>query len=363
MRKGFSIIIILAAPVIFSSACKNNEKYPYSIRDFKTGYRPYLEETVSKNLVGYDSCVRFINNQFSDEELLKLSNSEHPTLRAVALEVLTERNSVDQFNIIKNHLDDTAIVVKDMGEFGVKFTTVSDNMIMETDFRDSAEMQKVLELVMAEHAYLSSAYSILIRLNRNPAYYPIILEMTKRVRSFEEISDALYSLASYKKESDIPYIREKLSNSLLLKESFGLIQEFPDSSYLHLLEKYARRLYGTIYSNPYQEIINNQEKALQFINAVASYKNKRSAHILAGFLHRGLVLELQDTIIFRNGINDAIIANPCPDYSPMIKELSGYILKKKKDSIDSSKYQPDVPYERDTTNYKVRIIWPRNSWR
>jgi hypothetical protein len=363
MRKGFYIVIILVAPVIFSSACNNKEKYPYAIRDFKSKYRPYLEEAVSKNLVGYDSCIRFIKEKLSDEELLKLSNSEHPTLRALALEELTDRKSADQFNIIKNHLDDTAIVVKDMGEFGVKFTTVSDNMIMETDFRDSAEMQKVIELVMAEHIYLSSAYSILIRLNSNAKYYPVIAEMTKRERSYEEISDALYALAGYKKRSDIPYIKEKLSSSLLLKESFGLTQEFPDSSYFPLLEKYARRLYGTIYSRPYQEIFYNQQEALHFFNTVASYKNERSAHILSGFLHRGLVLELRDTNLFRNGINDAIIANPCPEYLPMIKELSGYISKKKKDSIENLKQQFDVPYERDTTKYEVRIIWPRNSWR
>ncbi len=353
----------MSVSVIFLCACKNKEKYPYAIRDFKTGYRPYLEEAVSKNLVGYDSPITFIKIQLSDEELLKLSNSDHPTLRAVALEELIARNSVDQFNIIKNHLDDTAIVVKDMGEFGVKFTTVSDNMIMETDFRDSAEMQKVTELVIKEHSYLSSAYSILRRLNQDPVYYPIIVEMSKQERSFEEISDALYALARYKKESDIPYIREKLSRNLMLKESFGLIHEFPDSSYLPLLEKYARRMYGTIYSKPYMEIFDNQMEALHFINTVASFKNEKSAHILAGFLHRGSVLELRDTIILRNGINDAILANRCPEYLPMIKELSGYILKKKKDSLEYLQHQSDIPYERDTTKYEVRIIWPRNSWR
>jgi hypothetical protein len=361
MRKGFSVFIILAAPVIFSTACKNKEKYPYAIRDFKSEYRPYLEEAVSKNLVGYDSCVRFIKIQLSDAELLKLSNSEHPTLRAVALEELVYRKSVDQFNVIKNHLDDTAIVVKDIGEFGVQFATVSDNMIMETDFRDSAEMQKVIELVMAEHTYLSSAYSILRDLKSDPEYYPVILEMTKRERPYGEISKALFALACYKKQPDIPNIKEKLSSSLLLKESFGLIQDFPDSSYIPLLEKYARRLYGTIYTRPYQEIFENQQEALQFIKAVAGYKNKRSADMLAGFLHRGSVLELRDTIIFRDGINDAILANPCPEYLPMIKELSGYILQKKKDSIEYSKHQSDIPYERDSIKYEPRIIWPNPS--
>ena len=363
MRKGFYVIIILAIPVIFSSACKNKEKYPYAIRDFKSGYRPYLEEAVSKNLVGYDSCIRFIKEKLSDEELLKLSNSEHPTLRAVALEELVYRKSVDQFNVIKNHLDDTAIVVKDNGEFGVQFATVTDNMIMETDFRDSAEMQKVIELVIAEHSYLSSAYSILRNLKSSNGYYPVILEMTKRERPYGETSKALFALASYKKESDIPYIRKKLSNSLLLEGSFGLIQVFPDSNYIPLLEKYARRLYGTIYSRPYQEIFENQQEALQFIKAVAGYKNKRSADMLAGFLHRSSVLELRDTIIFRNGINDAILANPCPEYSSLIKELSGYISKKKKDSIEYFQHQSDIPYERDTTRREVFIEWPRNSWR
>ncbi len=37
MRRGFSAIIILTVTVVFSCASKNNEKYPYAIRDFKTG--------------------------------------------------------------------------------------------------------------------------------------------------------------------------------------------------------------------------------------------------------------------------------------------------------------------------------------
>ncbi len=356
------ILLALLLTSMFCS-CNSNEKYPYAIRDFKKEYRPFLTNVVSKSVVDYDTSSWYIQRVFTDKELLKLSNCEIPTLRALALEELTRRSSVDQFAVIKDHLDDTALVAKYMGEFGVNILSVTDNMIQETHFRDSIEESKIRELVIAEHSYLSSAYSILRDLPHNEKNYQIVLNMTKQVRCYREISDALFVLASYKKDSDILYINGKLSQDhRLFNEAFYILGEYPDSRYLPLIEKNCRRIYSMIYSEPFRVISNNQETALNLLNTMATYKTRSGALILDTIIHRSTVLNPRDTMTFREGIYDVVFKNACPEYAPIMKELNGYILKKRKDSIEREKISESVYFESDTTHYEPVIIWPRNRW-
>ena len=87
---------------------------------------------VSEGIVTYHDSSDI--KSITDEELIRLGKSENPILRATALREMLDRSSFNQFDIVMKHLDDTAIVAIDNGEFGIKFETVSDCLIGRTSW-------------------------------------------------------------------------------------------------------------------------------------------------------------------------------------------------------------------------------------
>ena len=105
--------LLLSALIISFLACKNEHGYTYAIKDFRKSLQPYLFEIVSRGVVMYyDSALR---NMVTDKELSALNQSEHPVLRASAFREILQRNSFNHFDILMNHLDDTADVATDAG--------------------------------------------------------------------------------------------------------------------------------------------------------------------------------------------------------------------------------------------------------
>jgi hypothetical protein len=191
------------------SSCKSETKNSFAIKDFRESLQPYLTKIVSKGIVGYDSSTRYIQNHSTDNELKQLSQSEHPVLRAIAFREMMNRSTFDHFNLIMNNLDDTAVVPVDWGEFGFIFYRVSDDMLHNGKWKDSATKQKTIEEIVLRHNSLSAAYYRLPDLPKKEAYYTTIKQMVLRERnSYDEFSqkeDAMYALASYKRPEDVPY--------------------------------------------------------------------------------------------------------------------------------------------------------------
>ena len=122
--KGFLLFII----ILLSVSCKTQKsKYSYAIRDFRDSLQPLLVNIVSKNIVSYyDNILR---EMLTDKELIQLSQSEQPVLRGWAFREILHRESFNHIDIIMNHLDDTAIAGFDYGEFGTKYSTISDEIL------------------------------------------------------------------------------------------------------------------------------------------------------------------------------------------------------------------------------------------
>src|SRR5215467_2999665 len=110
--KSFIVILILVGAM----GCKRTTKFSYAINDFRESLQPYLEQVVSNGIVEYDTATRFIQVHATDKELIQLSHSEHPVLRAIAFRTMLDRPSFDHFSLIMNNLDDTAIVPITDGE-------------------------------------------------------------------------------------------------------------------------------------------------------------------------------------------------------------------------------------------------------
>ena len=194
---------ITAAIACIFTACTETQSRSYAIRDFSESLQPYLRKIVDKGIVGYDSNTKFIERNATDIELEKLSRSEHPVLRAIALREMMERPGFDHFQVIMNNLSDTATVAVEEGEWGIRHYRVSDDMLHHGKWKDSAAYKTTIQKIISEHHYLTSAFDKIGHIKLNETHYPIVKKMLNRKRNFydhfEHYEKALYILASYKK--------------------------------------------------------------------------------------------------------------------------------------------------------------------
>ena len=221
-----------------------------------------------------------------------------------------------------NHLDDTAITGFDYGEFGTRYSTISDEILYYFEWEDIKIKNKVIDEVLTKHNYLKSAYTILFKIAPQERYYNIIKNMATRKRNydyengfengFEDIEVALYGLAKFKKKEDIKIIKQLLlSNcSQMSASSFRLMQDFPDSSYMEVYEDfYPSHYYHTHFSSI--------EGETSFISSIAVYKNNRSAKILEDILNNPPTT----CCLIQQELVDAIWSNPCDAYSKLRKQI------------------------------------------
>ncbi|MFL5742611.1 MAG: hypothetical protein ACJ75B_20480 [Flavisolibacter sp.] len=352
-------IFLLATLIISICSCNNEQGHTYAIKDFRKSLQPHLIKIVSTGVVMYyDSALR---NMATDEELIELSQSEHPVLRASAFREMLARKSFNHFDILMNHLDDTADVATDAGEFGIWHRRVSDDILQETSWKTEEEKNRTIEQVLTKHNYLRSAYTILKKLEPQEKYYPFIKDMATRPRrlsndgyelDFDDIEYALYGLAKFKKQVDVGIIKNRMMQSVweLSDLSFMLMKEFPDTAYLEVLQTYHRRQFYQFSGNRphgFSGFIADRAAPEDFIDALVIQKNDRSAKLLDTLLTR---LPLQTCMPDKeNIINEVITAiweHPCSAYTRLrekIKSKAEEILKWQISiPLDSYKMSPDT---------------------
>jgi hypothetical protein len=249
----------------------------YAIKDFDLSLQPCIKNIVSTGIVGYDSSTKFLTMHATDDDLRKLSKSEHPVLRAVPLREMLNRKTFDHFAVIMDHLDDTAILGTDAGEWGIRYLRVSDDCVQNGRWKDSTSKDQTVKALITKHNYLHSAYRSLSYVQPLSEYYPYIKQMALREPysdddlfpvQFEDREYALYALAKYKKTEDIPIIQGLLkTNSWKIGElSFKLMEDYSNTAYLDVYEKYYPRQY-------YLKICRDQtiDNAVYFIRSLATY--------------------------------------------------------------------------------------------
>ncbi len=267
-----------------------------------------------------------------------MSQSEHPILRALSIRAMLHRKSFNHFDIIMNHLDDTAFVSYNDGEFGIHRRRIADDILFKTNFKTLADKDEIINEVLTKHNNLTSAYYVLENIPLQEKYYPYIRDMAQRKRGYDDGTDfgdgfhiiefALYGLARFKKQNDIPFIKQKFLDNLgqMSHLSFQIMQEFPNETYLDLFEK--------IYYDNYLELKGNKYDTdpTNFINALAVYKNERSAKLLDSILD-SLISSKRFNIKRNNTDYELVYAiwnNPCAAYSEMRKRVAPFVLPEKK---------------------------------
>jgi hypothetical protein len=348
--KLFSTGCFLLATGLLLITCKPGKERPSSIRDFTETLQPYLIRAVATGIVGDDSATVYIQTHATDKELTLLSHSEHPILRAVAFREMLVRRSFDHFQLILNHLDDTARVTRDRGEFGVDHMTISDDILEYARWKSIDDRNKTAEQVLVKHNHLRSAFSVLRCVNLLNKYYEPIRAMASRDDWFEDREFALYALAWFKKKEDIPFIKDILTTNAhkMTERSMSLMGDFPDTAYMPVLKYWFRRKF--YHSVRYDGYLGLADK---FIDVLASYKSDSSAKILQAMLNQKPFLPcVTDTFSLRSTIVFAIWNNACPAYSKLRQQT-----KK-----DFERYKPwflhlDIPVTaRKHTNFEP-ISW------
>lgn len=332
------------------TGCSNKNEYGYTIRDFPDQHQRYLYDIITSGVVGLSPSEDSLSMKFPNEELKKLSKSEHPLLRAVALRLLLERAGVDHQSLILSHLDDTALISMDYGEWGFRHTTVADDVLDHSTWKTEEDREVIVRKVLADHNNLHAAYKILHRTEPKPEYYLHIKKMIGRGKWFEETEGALYLLARYKKKEDIPVIKDvMLRNTFWLGVlSFRLIREFPDTSYLSVLDKFERRGMGRkLCEDPYSTEVD------YFFAALASYKQERAAEILSRMLYRQPLVDCgRERNHAKINLMEAIWDNPCPAYAGLHRYIKDSITQIRKGKVELPSYPAPLPT--DATGLKFR---------
>ncbi len=326
--------LLLLTLLVLVSSCNNERGYVYAIKDFRKSLQPLLFNIASKGIVtSYDSSqIKTI----TDDELMRLGNSENPVLRATAFREMLDRSSFNHFDIVMNHLNDTAIVPTNAGEFGIWYRTVSDDILEEASWETPELKNKTIERVLTKHNYLRSAYTILLQLDPQEKYYPFIKDMAIRPRhlsdngyelDFEDIEYALYGLAKFKKQDDLKIIKNQMMRNVwkLSDISFRLMKEFPDTAYFDVLKTYHRRQFYKFSGNRpggFSGFIADRAAPEDFIDALAIQQTDKSAKLLDTMLNR---LQLQTCMPDKeNIINEVITAiweHPCSAYTRLREKI------------------------------------------
>ena len=360
------ILSFLTSIFLFSSCTNKHGGYSYAIKDFRKSLQPYLLKIVSRGVVMYyDSSLR---NMATDKELIELSQSEHPVLRASAFREMLHRKSFNHFDILMNHLDDTADVATDAGEFGIWHRTVSDDIVQEAGWKTQEAKNKTIDQVLIKHNYLRSAYLILLQIEPQEKYYPFIKDMATRPRrlsqdgyelDFDDIEFALYGLAKFRKKNDIEIIKKQLMKNVswLSDISFRLMKEFPDTAYLDVLQTYHRRRFYRFSGEDIGGFTGNDDNrasSKDFIEALVAQQNDKSAQIFDTILNR---LPVMTCVRNKEFIEDEIVTQIWEHPNPAYEKLRNRIKSRAKEILKGQISIPVDPYNEPIDTTKENIRW------
>lgn len=337
---------LLLVPFFFLS-CKPGIRAPFAVRDFRATLQPYLRAVITQGYLGYGDVTAFIRKNATTAELRQMTQSEHPLLRGMALRELLDRPEVDHFDLIMHHLEDTALISVDMGEWGLRYRMVSDDLIHNAKWKTEADRKKTADAIVTQHDYLESAYSALSMIDTAARYYPHIKAMSVRDKPNWDLESAWYALARYRRPQDVRLIRDILETRIgLIGETLTLISDFPDTAYFPLLQLYYRKYF---YRGVCLESIWNPRVA--FYGAIAVYRNDGSAKILDSMLNRNPFMPcLIDSSDLKDQLMAAIWNNPCNAYASLRSRIKPYMVAKERADWERQRKHQDQ-WMPDTTNY------------
>lgn len=339
--------LLLSAFLFTLITCKPSPaiKYPFTIEDFPDSLRTDLTKIVNYGFIGSPSYEPADNlrKRISDEDCKKLSLSEHPILRSLALDILCNRHHLDHYAIMMQHLDDTAYVNWHFQCASFTFITVSDYMVKEYHWYTEKQKTTTADKIIREHNYLQCASEALQKITLTQEYYPFVKQMAERETLLKFRSRALSELAGFKRKEDQDFLHETLEKPGSEQDcnTFGIMERYHHPDYFNILKKYYRNFFRIFCSKDFEWAAT--ENALCYIDALASYQSEESAAILEKILFREPLLPCYpaDTFRLREHLYEAIEKNACPSYSKMLRVAIPW-LKKERAESEANSFLPDT---------------------
>lgn len=276
MRKTIFVFLIIS--LLFS--CQQRGKYPFKTSDFRIELKQQLEKLASENMLpSTDTTARhFLRDSCTKDELLKILNSNIPLLRIISYITIVNRHEPDYFEILLNHLDDTAKVNEVWDGDVYMISTVSDVMISKLlNERKLSRIQKdiLIDSVLLKASDLDVSYFMIKDIRPNERYYKVI-KLKSEIKTWNvEQMWVIYALSKFKKTEDVSFLKSTFLNcgEGSFDWTFRAIENFPDTSFFPILESYLEN-----------QIKRKEHFSYDFLKyycyAVASYRNERSAEIL-----------------------------------------------------------------------------------
>jgi hypothetical protein len=355
--RGFLYFTALLFIVIYSCndvQKKPGIKYPYSLHHFPKNIRPFLVQIVNEGYIwgDYSDSIDVMDSLITDKTLIELTQCEHPVLRSLALTLACGRESIDHYNLMMNHLDDTARVSYYFQCASFPHMYVSDYLVRRYQWKNDDLKEKTIEQLLKKHRYLECAYEALNKKTITGEDYDVVKSMAKNDIGINIRSYALYQLATFRKTEDTALLHRVLEKERYRLDgtSFLIMREFPDSDYETILEKYQRRFYRNLCDQASDQYYN----ALCYPSAIASYKNQKSAEILRKIFYKTPFLPCMiDEFEVKEALYNAIMANQCPLYSDMIDSIKQI---RKRDRVFQEELIVD-PIPIDSSLTKKTIGW------
>lgn len=344
-------LIILS---IFFISCKE-EKYKYDISDFRNELRPSLKNlSKEKSLPSKDTIARnFIDKNASKEELIKLMDSKSPLLRVIAYRTIVNKQEPEYFNLLINHLSDTAKVTWWYYEDAADYFFVSDLMIRKAHDKDGlSPIQKkyLVDKVLLEHPYLETSTWMIQDINPNEKYYKQIKKRAglKSEKCREQLS-ACFALSKFRNKEDVNLLyqvfQQNIKNESCIMWIFRSIEKYPNDKFFPILEDYfEKKIKGKLSSEE-----NLFDDVLYFSRAVAAYKNEKALTILK-------YIEQNNTYINKpywppsnkQYVYKAVLINYDTIYDDFIKQVKKEF---KKEDLDKFRFGQDL------LEYNERPSW------
>lgn len=312
----YGIIILLA----FINCGLENNPYPYKISDFRPVVQVELKKLAKeRQLPSKDTIARnYLRDNCSKEELLKLFECENPLLRVIAFRTLVNRKDKDSFKILIGHLNDTAKVTFWVFDDVVGDFMVSDLLIRKVEndgILTEKEKNILVDSVLFKHSYLENAMYMIQEVEPKGKYYSIIKEKCRKEnkeRCGEQLS-ACFALSKFKKKQDLEFLNTIFQNLECPFWIFKSIENNPDEIYFPTLEKYFNLVK--------KKKISFDDDFKHYIEALASYKSKKSLLILTELLNKSYCPNFWDYNLYSQYIFLAIHKYRNPLYEDLYQKL------------------------------------------
>ena len=249
-------------------------------------------------------------------ELRALTHHKNAVVRCYAYDALTARRDTASFTILLAHLRDTAkvstifgciISEETAGDYFLNTLTPYDST--DTGYKLSLKQKSIVDsiLLFDKHIMLFAKYSLLYDLKPQTRYY----NRVKEIALIEKMPVAVWTLARYRRRTDISIIRNAFNNSEAEDYAIRSTTLIADSSFYPILTK--------IFEREWSEKLYDYQKWEILYQALAQYPNKPQT---LTFFER--TMQTRDKFRYQTLGADLLIAitkYPNPVFEPLKKQI------------------------------------------